>query len=125
MEPIKFKIPREGASVGREVGVTLTGTVPKGRYLWIFVFSSGAYYAEGKPGPLPPDYWFLAGVTLGGSGAGDINAPYTIYAVIADAQANAKITKAFDRNNGNTGTRAIPGGAGAKKVTHVTVVRTH
>ena len=123
--PLEFWKLSNGQSVAHYQEVTLTGTVPSGRHLWIFVYSSGVYYVQGRPIPQPPDFWSLAGVTFGSNAAGDINAPYTIYAVIADQQANGAIDELLKKTKGNTGTSVVPGDGGAQKVAHVTVIRTH
>jgi hypothetical protein len=120
--PIKFQTPKAGTPVGREISVTLIGTQPTGSHLWIFVYSSGDYYVQGAPTPYPSDTWFLSGITLGGDASTDVNAPYTIYAVMADSRANATIEKVL--NAGGTGESRIPGGAGAREVAQVTVIRT-
>jgi hypothetical protein len=98
--------------------------VPSGKYLWIFVYSAGDYYVQGAPTSLPANNWYLSGVTLGSNATGDINAPYEIYAVLADAQANSIIKDDLNRTGGNTGTPAIPGADGVQKAANITVIRT-
>jgi hypothetical protein len=124
--PLKFDYLYNGESVGQNVQVTLTGTVPSGEYLWIFVHDSTGYYVQGAPTSLSDNYWHLTdGVTLGSNTADAIDAPYTIYAVLADPQANSAIKEDYNRTGGNTGTSAIPGDGGAQEVASVTVIRTH
>ena len=122
---IKITSPLTGQSVGRDVRVTGTGTAPPDQYLWIFVYTSDErkYYAAGSVDTSVPDYWSLGGVILGGSVKEDRNkTPYTIYAVLADSQANTNIEKI---NGTGIGVHQIPGGADAQKVAHVTPLRTH
>jgi hypothetical protein len=91
----------------------------------VFVFSSNQYYVQGTPNPTPPNGWFLPGVNLGSTtDPDDRNAPYAIYAVVADSAANADIQRLYDETNGETGIPDIPGGAGADKVANITVTRT-
>jgi hypothetical protein len=123
--PLRFKNPKAGKSAGPQVNVILTGTVPSSDHLWIFILTGGLYYVQSPPTPAPPDYWTLADVNLGSSSAGDVNQTYTICAVLADAQANSAIKKDLARTKSNTGTHAIPGHDGARKVAQVTVIRTH
>lgn len=122
--PIRFGKPHPGQREGHLLNVELTGTVPGGEQLWIFVYSTRKYYVQGMPSWQPP-VWFLPGVTLGSGAAGDIRAPYTIYAVLASSQADRVIQADYNRTGGNTGTSVIPGGSGAKIVSHITVKRTH
>jgi hypothetical protein len=123
--PISFISPHPDQHVGQEVTVLLKGDVPKDRHLWIFVYSSRQFYVEGAPDPEPPNYWSLAGVTFGANTPDDINAPYTIYAVLANTKANAAIKRQFDQTNGDIGTSTIPGVATVKGLPYVTVIRTH
>jgi hypothetical protein len=123
--PLTFHGIHNGELVGQTIQLTLTGTVPGGEYLWIFVYSQGDYYVEGTPAPMPSNYWFLPGVTLGTNSADDINAPYAIYAVLANRQANAAIKEDLKITGGNTGTPTIPGGGGAQTVANLTVLRNH
>jgi hypothetical protein len=120
-----FQNLSDGQDVGHYETVTLSGTIPNGEHLWIFVYSSGLYYVQGRAQPQPPNFWSLIGVTFGSTATGDVNAPYTIYAVVADQQADGKISELLKRTKGNTGTSMIPGDGGAKKVRHVTVIRNH
>lgn len=121
--PINFIEPRKGESLGQQISVELTGTVPSGEHLWIFVYSSGEYYVQSAPDWQPP-YW-VSSVYLGANGPADVNALYTIYAVLADTQANVAIQSDIDTTGGNTGTLSVPGGNGAKKVGYITVNRSH
>jgi hypothetical protein len=120
---LKFYKPHKGEELGRQITVELTGAVPRGEQLWIFVYSSHGYYVQDPPSWQPP-FWFSSDVNLGSTDAGDINALYTIYAVLANSQANSAIQQDLNRTGGNTGTPVIPGGSGAKKVAYVTVTRT-
>lgn len=125
-EPLRFYRLSNGQSVGRHLQVTLTGTVPSGDHLWIFVYSAPLYYVQGEATPQPPDFWYLpGGATFGLNAAGDRRVPYTIYAVVANAQANKAIARDFHKTGGNTGTRAIPGDGGAHKGPLITVFRSH
>jgi hypothetical protein len=121
--PLTFQNLRAGESVGPQINVILTGMVPSGNHLWIFIYSSGLYYVQSPPILQPPDYWSLAGVDLGGSQ--DAGQAYTICVVLANAQANGAIAKDLARTKSNTGTNVIPGNDGAKKIAQLTVIRTH
>ena len=123
LTPITFKVPHPGQQEGKVITVLLKGDVPNGRHLWIFVKSSGMYYVQGTPTPEPPNYWSLAGVNLGDNHQSDINMPYTIYAIEANAKANSAIERDFHRTHGNTGTSTIPGGVTVKGAPNVTVIR--
>lgn len=123
--PLRFEDLRSNESVGPQINVTLTGSVPSGEHLWIFVYTSGLYYVQSTPTFQPPDYWYLEDVDLGGSAAGDINAPYTIYAVLADPQANSAINALLIRTKSNIGASVIPDDAGVQRIAEVTVIRTH
>jgi hypothetical protein len=131
VESIKIESPRNGQRVGREVRVSGTGTTRAGEHLWIFVYTSDQrlYYAAGPVDTLVPEFWSLGGVVLGG----DVRefpedaqeTPYTIYAVVVDSKLHAAIEAKFKKDDGTVGTHAIPGGAAARKVDHVTPLRTH
>jgi len=122
--PLKLQKPDQGEKLGRHITVELTGTVPRGEHLWIFVYSSRAYYVQDPPSWQPP-YWVSPDVNLGSGNALDINALYTIYAVLANSQANTAIQADLNTTGGNTGTSLIPGRRGIKQVAYVTVKRAH
>jgi hypothetical protein len=122
--PLRFYNLSDGQHEGLVVKVTLTGTVPRGKYLWIFVRHLGVYYVQGKPTQQGSNIWYLPTVNLGSSSASDANSWYTIYAVLANLQANTAIQADFRSTaRGNSGTPTIPGGSEAKLVTQVTVYR--
>jgi hypothetical protein len=124
-QAIQFLDPREGGRLEHHLNVTLSGTVPAGQHLWILVYSLGDYYVQGTPEPSSSNEWFLAGVTLGtDTDSNSVGAPYILYAVLADDQAEAALGQALNETHGETGFPQIPGGTGAIPVAKITVVRT-
>lgn len=112
-------------SEGKVVPVSLTGTIPVGTFLWIFVYHAGLYYIQGAPMPDGPNFWQLATVNLG-SRSGDLGVWFTIYAVQANSQANKLIQDEYNNmNNRNYGLAAMPGGSGAKKIAYMYACRSH
>ena len=94
--PLTFDRPANSQSEGKVVSVTLSGTVPRDEHLWIFVHQAGNYYVQGTPGVQAPGIWSLSTVNLGSSLKGDVNSWYTIYAVLANPQANNLIQKEYN-----------------------------
>lgn len=125
---IKFTSPKPNSAnpprVGRKVSVIGTGKVPEGKHLWIFVYTADQklYYTSGEA-TVFPDSWNFSGAVLGGNAPGDVNALYTIYAVLADSNAHTTIETAFKKNQGTVGTREVPGESGSEKVAYLTVKR--
>lgn len=110
--------PRDGESEGRVISVKLTGTIPHGEHLWIFVYHADLYYPQG------PGNSLTFTVILGSSLQGDIGSSYTIYAVLVNSQTNSVIQKNLTQW-GNYGTAVIPGGSASKKVARRVVFRSH
>lgn len=125
---IQFTSPKPNSAnpprVGPTVSVVGSGKIPENLHLWIFVYASDEklYYTSGEATVLP-DSWTFSRVILGGSAPGDIKALYTIYAVLADSNAHTTIETAFKENQGEVGTKQVPGGSGSEKVAYVTVRR--
>jgi hypothetical protein len=113
-------------NVGKVVKTTLTGTVPSGEHLWLFVCHLKDCYVQGTPWLTRSHRWYLPTVNLGSASPSDINSRYTIRAVLADSRANRAIQAAYKRTGyGNYGLSKIPGGTGARAVAHVTLYRDH
>jgi hypothetical protein len=124
--PLSFAEPHDNDKEGLVVKVTLFGTVPSGKYLWIFVCHLGNCYDQGKPTSEAPNIWVLDSVNLGSNLPSDVGHWYEIYAVLANSQANGTIKAKFKSTDyGNYGTRTIPGGSGAKKVAQISLYRSH
>jgi hypothetical protein len=106
------------------VKVTLTGTVPPGKSLWVFVCHLKDCYVQGAPSEEAPNVWYLPTVNLGGNFTSSINSWYTVRAVLADSRANRIIHAKYKSTDyGNYGLSQIPGGSGAKTVAQVTLYR--
>jgi hypothetical protein len=124
--PLTFNALSHPESEGKVVPVTLSGTVPGGEHLWIFVHHAGRYYVQGTPASQGPNLWYLPAVNLGSTLKSDRNSWYTIYAVQANPQANSAIKAEYNNiNEVNYGLTVIPGGSGAKKVAYINVYRSH
>lgn len=125
---IRFTSPKPNRAnpprVGQRVSVIGTGKVPEGKHLWIFVYTADQklYYTSGEA-TVFPDSWNFSGVVLGGKAPGDVNALYTIYAVLTDSKAHTTIETAFKKDQGNIGTGEVPGGSGSEKIAYLTVKR--
>lgn len=75
------------------------------------VHHAGNYYVQGTPSLQVPEIWSLSTVNLGSSLNSDINSWYTIYAVLANLQANSLIQKEYNSEyDVNYGMSVIPGG---------------
>jgi len=98
--PLKFTGPTPNERVGKNPLVTLNGDVPEGRRLWIFVRSGQELFVQG-PAEETLQGWSFDGVTLGGDTKADIGLPYTIMAVLADNQADAKLLDLADKTAGD------------------------
>ena len=111
--------------MGNVLPVTLKGPVPDGQQLWIVVQSSGEYFLQGRAEGQGParDTWSLSGVNLGSTDPGDIGVPYTILAVLASSENDAKLEQELLATQGETGIPELPGGIGFDPPT-VTVNRT-
>lgn len=124
--PLNFNKPPNWEKEGKVISVTLTGTVPRGEHLWIFVHHAGNYYVQAPLTSEGPDLWSSSTVNLGSSQASDINSWYTIYAVLANSQANKRIQAEYNNSHElNYGMPTIPGGSGAKKAAYITLYRNH
>jgi hypothetical protein len=124
--PLSFYEPHDMAQEGLVVGVTLRGTIPPSEHLWVFVCHLGYCYPQGAPTQVTANIWSLSTVNLGSNLASDENSWYTVYAVLANSQANRVILAEFKSTDyGNSGMRKIPGGSGAKEVAHIILYRNH
>jgi hypothetical protein len=122
--PLSFYEPHDRDKEGLVVRVTLTGTVPPGEHLWIFVCHHGDCYAQGMPTQEASNIWSLGTVNLGSDLPNDIKSWYDVYAVLADSQANRAIQAKFKSTDyGNNGMSAIPGGSEAKKIAQISLYR--
>lgn len=112
--PLGFTSPSQGERLPpRGNTVTLSGSVPSGKHLWIFVYSSGEYFVQGAPQPTGTGNWLLDGVSLGSTTDPlDAKLSYAIYAVLADQQADQEIAQLLATTHGNTGVTDVPGGLG-------------
>lgn len=123
---LTFNKPSNWEAEGKVVSVTLTGTVPRGEHLWIFVHHAGNYYVQGPPTYQGTNLWSLSAVNLGSSLRSDLQSWYTIYAVLANSQANKAIQAEYrNPNEVNFGMSRIPGGSGVKKAASIKLFRTH
>jgi hypothetical protein len=124
--PLAFLKPPNWEAEGKVIEVTLTGTIPRSEYLWIFVYHAGRYYVQGTPASQESDLWSLPAVNLGSTLPSDINSWYTVYAVQANQQANKAIQMEYSNENDlNYGMAVIPGGNGAEKIAYMNLYRTH
>jgi len=124
--PLSFNKPSNWEAEGKVVSVSLTGTVPHGEHLWIFVRHAGNYYVQGLATSPGPNLWSLSSVNLGSGQTIDINSWYTIYAVLANSKANKRIQAEYNNPHDiNYGMSTIPGGSGAEKATYINLYRNH
>jgi hypothetical protein len=128
--PVRFDSPRrlrEGRPrAKRLLNVRGTGTVPEGNHLWVFVYTADEqfYYPAGAAS-VGPDFWYANGITLGGDAEQypeDVDALYTIYAVLVEKSTHEDLTKRMKENNDIVQLTELP--ARAKKADFVTVLRT-
>jgi hypothetical protein len=123
---LNFNEPPNWEAEGEVVSVTLTGTVPRGEHLWLFVHHAGTYYVQGSPTSQGPNLWSLPAVNLGSSLKSDLESWYTIYAVLANSQANKEIQVEYGNpDEVNYGMSTIPGGSGVKKAAYINLFRNH
>jgi len=120
--PVRLEEPREGEEVEKFIRVRGSGNAPVDRQLYVFVYRLKLYWPWGKPRILPDlAEWRLNEVQLGEDELPDDLGPYTVCAVLADSQAEAKIEANWNRPGGARGERKLP--RGAEIVDCITVIR--
>lgn len=113
--PLRFTGPTPGEHVGKHPLVTLDGDVPEGRRLWILVRSGQELFVQG-PAEETVQGWSFRGVTLGDDKNEDIGLSYTIMAVLADPEADAKLLESANQTGGDKPVRLPPGTTPGPKV---------